>query len=86
VKGICIIPILIADKLESRCLLTIVFVKEVDSFISVACYPDYTMVFHCQNSSTHMLLEQWSNTVDKVKLWTFLSNEYKTCAKIRQID
>ena len=35
VKGVCFIPTLVADKLESRCLLIIVFVKEVDCFIGV---------------------------------------------------
>jgi hypothetical protein len=40
VKGICVLLILIAGKLESRCLSTIVFVKEVDRFSGVTCCLD----------------------------------------------
>jgi hypothetical protein len=35
---------LIAGKLESRCLSTIVFDKEMDSFSGVTCYPGYAKV------------------------------------------
>jgi hypothetical protein len=58
---------------------TIVFVKEVDSFNGVTCYPDCVKVFYCRLSSTCKHLECWTNAVDKVKIWTFLSNEYRNC-------
>jgi hypothetical protein len=47
VKGICIILTITAGKLESRCLSTIVFVKEIDSFSGGTCYPDCAKVFDC---------------------------------------
>jgi hypothetical protein len=46
-KGICLIITLIAGKLESRRLLTVVFVKEVDSCSAVICYPDCATSFYC---------------------------------------
>ena len=85
VKGICIILALIAGKLESRYLSTIVFVKEIDSFSGVTCYPDWAKVFDCQLRCTSKHLEHWRNSVDKVKSWTFLSNEYRNCAKMGQM-
>jgi len=42
-------------------------VKEVDIFSSFACCPD---------CGKH--LEHWKNAVDKVQIWTFVSNEYYT--------
>ena len=85
VKGICIILTLIAGKLESIYLSTIVFVKEVDSCSSVTCYPDCAKVFNCRLSSTSKNLEHGRNAADKIKSWTFLSNEYRNYAKMRQI-
>jgi hypothetical protein len=47
VKEICISLTLIAGKLESRRLLTVMFVKEFDSGSGVTCYPDCAMGFDC---------------------------------------
>jgi hypothetical protein len=63
VKGICIILTLIAGKVESRCLSTVVFVKEVDSLSGVTCYPDCAKVFDCQLSSASKHLGTLENTV-----------------------
>jgi hypothetical protein len=50
-KGIFIIPILIAGYMDSRCLSTAAFVKELDSlfdsFSSVTCNPDHGKVLCC---------------------------------------
>jgi len=75
---IYVIKILTAGKLESRCLSTNAFVREVgnwfDSFIGVSCYTECGEV-----------LEHWKNAVDKAKSWIFLDKEYKNCAKMRYI-
>jgi hypothetical protein len=83
VKGICVLLILIAGKLESRCLSTIVFVKEVDSFSGVTCYLASVTGFRCQLSGTSKHFERSRSAVGKVKSWTFLSNGYRNCAKMR---
>lgn len=62
----CVIPTLIAGKLESRYLSTVVSFKERESLfdsISVsAYYPD------CKGFSL-WYLEHWINAVDKVNSW-----------------
>lgn len=56
VKGLCVIPTLIAGKLESRYLSTVVFFKEheslFDSISVIAYYPDCAKVFHCGTWNT----------------------------------
>jgi hypothetical protein len=47
VKGIYIILTLIAGKLGSRSLSTVVFVKEFDSCSGVTCYCHCAMGFDC---------------------------------------
>ena len=85
-KGICIILILIAGKLDSRHFSTTVFLKEVDCFIGVTCCSDQSKIWNCRISSMSNLLELWQNAVDKVKGWTFLNKEYRNCAKMRQMQ
>jgi len=62
--------------LESRCLSTAAFVREVDnrfdSFGGVSCYTECGKV-----------LEHLKNAVDKVKSWIFLDKEYEHFAKMR---
>jgi hypothetical protein len=56
VKGMCVIPTLIAGKLESRYLSTVVSFRGRESLfdsISVfAYYPDCAKVFHCGTWNT----------------------------------
>jgi hypothetical protein len=57
----------------------VVFVKEIDSVSGVTCYPDCSKLFGCWLTGTSKHLERWRNAADKVKSWTFLSNEYRKC-------
>jgi hypothetical protein len=56
VKGLGVIPTLIAGKLESRYLSTIMFFKErerlFDSVSVVTYYPGCAKVFHCSTWNT----------------------------------
>jgi hypothetical protein len=56
VKGLCVIPTLIARRLESRYLSTIVSFKEresfFDSFSVVTYYPDHAKFFRCSTWNT----------------------------------
>jgi hypothetical protein len=76
VKGICIILILTAGKLESRCLSTAAFVKEADN-----CSDSFSGVSRYTECGT--VLGHWKNAVNKAKSWIFLDKEYKNCAKMR---
>jgi len=51
--------------MESIYLSTVLFVKEVDSFCDVKCYPDCAKGFQCYLSSTSKHWEHWRNAVDE---------------------
>jgi hypothetical protein len=65
--------------MDSRCLSTAAFVKEVDtlfdSFSCVASNRDHHKVLRCRLSSKSKHLEHWQNAARKIKSWTFLSKE-----------
>lgn len=77
-KGICVIPTLIAGKFESRYLSTVVSFREHESLFNsvsvVTYYPDCAKVFSLRH------LEHRINAADKVKVGTLLSNKYKNCS------
>ena len=75
---------IIADCIDSRCLSTGAFVKEIESFFDnfspVPCNPNHGKVSCCRWSSTSKHLEYWQNSASKIKSWTFLNKE---CELIR---
>ena len=75
---------IIAGCIDSRCLSTAAFVKEIesffDSFSPVPCNPNHGKFLCCRRSSTSKRLEYWQNSASKIKSWTVLNKE---CELIR---
>ena len=65
--------------MDSKCLATATFVKEVDDifdrFFGVARCPDHGKILRCCLTSTSNDMEYWRSAVDKEKTWTFLNKQ-----------